>query len=159
MGTGGKLHLKFKKRFWPENSVYTLFLILIHWTGFHLLERKILIAILFLWLSQQMKWLRKWIVWLTKKKWICLKTSFSEYFNVIWKEVSKTLNGFTGAVYRRIVFISISNSKVSDRSILAESIDDKLFFAGEATEPIHFATMHGAVNSGYRAANEALSKF
>ena len=50
------------------------------------------------------------------------------------------------------------NSKVSDRS-LAESIDDKLFFAGEATEPIHFATMHGAVNSGYRAANEALSKF
>ena len=46
---------------------------------------------------------------------------------------------------------------IEQRRILAEPLDDVLFFAGEAThtqgEP---ATVHGAIETGYRAAAEAL---
>jgi monoamine oxidase len=45
-----------------------------------------------------------------------------------------------------------SHPKMRDR--LAESINDQLFFAGEATERHHFATAHGAYLSGLRAARE-----
>jgi monoamine oxidase len=43
------------------------------------------------------------------------------------------------------------------RQILARSINDRLFFAGEATSPDAFSTAHGAYLSGGRAAREALS--
>ena len=46
---------------------------------------------------------------------------------------------------------------IADRRALAEPIDGRLFFAGEAT---HFggeaATVHGAIETGYRAAEEVL---
>lgn len=46
---------------------------------------------------------------------------------------------------------------VSQREVLAASVDGRLFFAGEAThaagEP---ATVHGAIETGYRAAEQAL---
>jgi uncharacterized protein with NAD-binding domain and iron-sulfur cluster len=42
--------------------------------------------------------------------------------------------------------------------ILAEPISDTLFFAGEATNTEGNAgTMHGAIQTGYRAAEEVLS--
>lgn len=40
------------------------------------------------------------------------------------------------------------------REILAESVGDVLYFAGEATHPIRPATVHGALETGYRAAAE-----
>lgn len=40
------------------------------------------------------------------------------------------------------------------RAVLAESIADRVFFAGEATMPDAFATVHGAYLSGQRAARE-----
>jgi monoamine oxidase len=41
---------------------------------------------------------------------------------------------------------------------LAESIDTTLFFAGEATDTNgYYGTVHGAIASGYRAAEEVLS--
>ncbi len=43
------------------------------------------------------------------------------------------------------------------RAILAAPVDDRLFFAGEATHPCHFSTAHGALKSGIRAAEEALA--
>ena len=43
------------------------------------------------------------------------------------------------------------------RSVLAEPIDGRLFFAGEATHPTDFSTAHGAWESGERAAEEALA--
>ena len=44
-----------------------------------------------------------------------------------------------------------------DRAALATPIDDRLFFAGEATSPNFFSTAHGAQESGVRAAGEVLA--
>jgi monoamine oxidase len=41
-----------------------------------------------------------------------------------------------------------------DRAVLAEPVDGRLFFAGEATSPRFFSTAHGAYESGVRAAGE-----
>jgi len=40
--------------------------------------------------------------------------------------------------------------------ILGESVEDVLFFAGEATHPRNFATVHGAIESGLRAAEDVV---
>jgi monoamine oxidase len=44
-----------------------------------------------------------------------------------------------------------------DRTILAAPVDGRLFFAGEATSANFFSTAHGALESGFRAAREALA--
>jgi len=46
-----------------------------------------------------------------------------------------------------------------DRAILAALVDNRLFFAGEATSPNFFSTAHGAHNSGGRAARELLASY
>ena len=44
-----------------------------------------------------------------------------------------------------------------DAALLAESVDDTLFFAGEATDTSgNFGTVHGGIASGYRAAEEVM---
>ena len=43
------------------------------------------------------------------------------------------------------------------RAQLAQPIEQVLFFAGEATHPTRAATVHGALESGIRAAREILS--
>ena len=43
------------------------------------------------------------------------------------------------------------------RAVLAQSLDDKLFFAGEATSPDAFQTAHGAWQSGLDAMKELLA--
>ena len=44
------------------------------------------------------------------------------------------------------------------RAVLAEPVNDRLFFAGEATSPNFFSTAHGARESGERAAKEVMKK-
>jgi monoamine oxidase len=44
-----------------------------------------------------------------------------------------------------------------DRAVLAASVDERIFFAGEATSPNFFSTVHGAYETGARAAEEALA--
>jgi monoamine oxidase len=44
-----------------------------------------------------------------------------------------------------------------DRAVLAAPVDNRLFFAGEATSPNFFSTIHGAYETGTRAAEEALA--
>jgi monoamine oxidase len=41
--------------------------------------------------------------------------------------------------------------------VLAEPIDGRLFFAGEATSVAHAASLNGAYESGRRAAQEVLA--
>jgi monoamine oxidase len=43
------------------------------------------------------------------------------------------------------------------RQKLAQSFDDRVFFAGEATSTSDFSTAHGALDSGVRAADEAIA--
>jgi monoamine oxidase len=43
------------------------------------------------------------------------------------------------------------------RAVLAAPVDDRLFFAGEATSPNFFSTAHGARESGVRAAQEVMA--
>ena len=43
-----------------------------------------------------------------------------------------------------------------DRAVLAAPVDARIFFAGEATSPNFFSTVHGAYETGTRAAEEAL---
>ena len=43
------------------------------------------------------------------------------------------------------------------RRALARPFEDRLFFAGEATSAGDFSTVHGAHDSGVRAANEAIA--
>jgi len=45
-----------------------------------------------------------------------------------------------------------------DRADLAMPVDDRLFFAGEATSPNFFSTAHGAQETGVRAAGEVMGK-
>ncbi|MBV7328141.1 FAD-dependent oxidoreductase [Chloroflexi bacterium TSY] len=42
------------------------------------------------------------------------------------------------------------------RKQLAEAVDNRLFFAGEATNHLYPATIHGALESGFRAADEII---
>lgn len=44
-----------------------------------------------------------------------------------------------------------------DRAVLAALVDDRIFFAGEATAANFFSTVHGAYETGLRAADEALA--
>jgi monoamine oxidase len=43
------------------------------------------------------------------------------------------------------------------RKVLAAPVDNMLYFAGEATNPIRPATVHGAIESGWRAADEMIA--
>ena len=43
------------------------------------------------------------------------------------------------------------------QQILSQPIDKRLFFAGEATSLGHIGTVHGAIQSGQRAAQEVLN--
>ncbi|MGL4559806.1 MAG: flavin monoamine oxidase family protein [Afipia sp.] len=45
-----------------------------------------------------------------------------------------------------------------DRAVLAAPVDDRLFFAGEATSPNFFTTAHGAQETGVRAAGEVVGE-
>jgi len=46
--------------------------------------------------------------------------------------------------------------QAGDRAALASAVDQQLFFAGEATHPHYYATVHGAYESGVRAAQEVM---
>jgi monoamine oxidase len=44
-----------------------------------------------------------------------------------------------------------------DRAILAAPVENRVFFAGEATSARFYSTVHGAWESGLRAADEAIA--
>ncbi|MEO1352026.1 MAG: NAD(P)/FAD-dependent oxidoreductase [Cyanobacteria bacterium J06635_15] len=60
--------------------------------------------------------------------------------------------------YARMAYSYVPVNGVGLRSQLAQPVDQVLFFAGEATHPTRAATVHGALESGIRAAHEILSK-
>ena len=64
-----------------------------------------------------------------------------------WRSSKKSLGSYSYQVA----------GSVSARHILAEPIEDRLFFAGEATVPHAYASVHGAFESGIRAAKGAIT--
>lgn len=60
--------------------------------------------------------------------------------------------------YARMAYSYVPVDGVELRSQLAQPVDQVLFFAGEATHPTRAATVHGALESGNRAAHEILSR-
>ena len=50
----------------------------------------------------------------------------------------------------------LSDWNYEDRATLAKPIDNKLFFAGEATHTHFLGTVHGAYETGMRAARELI---
>lgn len=64
--------------------------------------------------------------------------------------------------WRRAPFIhgSYSHARIGEagqRAVLAEPVDDRLFFAGEACHPTDFSTAHGAYETGVAAARAVLA--
>lgn len=58
--------------------------------------------------------------------------------------------------YSRMGYSYVPVNGVGLRELLAEPVKDVLFFAGEATHVIRAATVHGAIESGLRAAQEIM---
>lgn len=44
-----------------------------------------------------------------------------------------------------------------DIDILRENINEKIYFAGEHTDPVYYGSLHAAYNSGIRVINELLT--
>ncbi|TBR57524.1 monoamine oxidase [Westiellopsis prolifica IICB1] len=60
--------------------------------------------------------------------------------------------------YSRMAYSYVPVNGAGLRSQLAQPLDQVLFFAGEATHPTRASLVHGALESGIRAAHEILSK-
>jgi monoamine oxidase len=48
--------------------------------------------------------------------------------------------------------------RADDRAILARPVEDRVFFAGEATSLADYSTAHGAYSTGIRAADEVITR-
>jgi len=66
-------------------------------------------------------------------------------------------SGWLGDRWTRGGYSNAAPGAADARSQLARPVEDRLFFAGEATSPDHMATVHGAYLSGQRAADEAVA--
>jgi monoamine oxidase len=69
---------------------------------------------------------------------------------------SLAASNWTSDEYSRGSYSFALPGRACDRAVLAAPVDDRLFFAGEATSPHFFSTMHGAYETGLRAAAEVL---
>ena len=79
-------------------------------------------------------------------------------------EVRRCLKPLVGSSWSRTTHIGGAYSyalpgQAAARKQLARPFEDRLFFAGEATNESDFSTAHGAHDSGVRAAREALAAF
>lgn len=64
---------------------------------------------------------------------------------------------WTDDLYTKMGYSYVPVDGAGLREVLARPVDDVLYFAGEATNTIRPATVHGALESGYTAADQALS--
>lgn len=84
---------------------------------------------------------------------ICL-TKLRKTFGSLPKVVKFYITKWNSDPFSRGSYSHIRlGSSAQDIEILAKPIDDKIFFAGEATFPKHYSTVHGAFSSGLVAAD------
>src|SRR5213078_976822 len=84
-----------------------------------------------------------------------------ELVDLLGAGVRRRLRPLAASFWRRDEFARGSYSyalpgHADDRGRLAAPVDDRLFFAGEATSPNFFSTAHGAYKTGLAAADAAL---
>jgi monoamine oxidase len=77
-------------------------------------------------------------------------------------DVRRSLRPLAGSAWTRDDWIGGGYSHAlpgcrAARAALARPFDDRIFFAGEATHPDDFSTVHGAYASGVRAAEEVIA--
>ncbi len=82
-----------------------------------------------------------------------LKKAFGS--NITKHVVRHLVTAWRGDPWVKGAYSAARPGTVGQRARLAEAIDGRLFFAGEATSIEFFATAHGAYLSGIRAADEA----
>ncbi|KAL4499923.1 hypothetical protein ABPG72_015272 [Tetrahymena utriculariae] len=162
MGQGGKLHMKFKERFWPSNT-YSFILrtkIGLIWNCSYLRSKNtfVLCALISGQTSIDMNDPNK------------RKEMMSELFSKLEQvfKVKKNVEGllldyiwtdYNTTKYIEGVYSFPSINLGSYRSVLAQPINNQLFFAGEATDPKYFATMNGALDTGIREAQRIIQLY
>jgi monoamine oxidase len=85
-----------------------------------------------------------------------------ELANILGNDIRRHISPLAATAWRQDPWSRGSYSyarpgHAGDRAILAAPVDDRLFFAGEATSPHDFSTAHGAYLSGLSAAEASLA--
>jgi monoamine oxidase len=88
--------------------------------------------------------------------------SIDELVSLVGNDLRPKLSALAASSWARDPFARGSYSYAlpgheDDRARLAEPVDDRLFFAGEACSPDHFTTAHGAYEAGVTAADQAIA--
>jgi monoamine oxidase len=88
--------------------------------------------------------------------------SLAQIFNVSPNEIGDQLieayfHDWTNDPFTRGAYSYVPVDGLAAQQALAQPVDNKLFFAGEATAVGHIGTVHGAIQSGQRAAAEILT--
>jgi monoamine oxidase len=166
MDNVGKLLLKFKKCLWPDDCSYLIIpgLINCYWsptlgkssnnfilTGFtagkecrtlnklHKEDKDKFIDRILTELADGIKLDKNYLM-----------DNFEDFIFFDWCDMPFIRGGYT---------YPIVNER-DERSVLRQSLNDKIFFAGEATAEFgHIGTIHGAIESGYRVAESINSLF
>jgi monoamine oxidase len=78
--------------------------------------------------------------------------------NAIRKQLTPlAASSWRGDAFARGSYSYAKPGHADDRAVLASPVDQRIFFAGEATSLNFFSTVHGAYETGTRAAEEALA--
>ncbi len=90
-------------------------------------------------------------------------TSIDEIVSMLGSDYRKRLKPLAETRWARDPFAHGSYSHAlpghaDKRAVLAAQLNDRLFFAGEATSPHFFSTAHGAQETGVRAAGQVMGK-
>ncbi|MCB0009096.1 MAG: FAD-dependent oxidoreductase, partial [Anaerolineales bacterium] len=80
-----------------------------------------------------------------------------EYGPIPWPEAYLRTEWAADPLARGSYSFDKVGQQPGDRAALAAPVGNRLFFAGEATHPHYYATVHGAYESGIRAARELLA--
>ena len=89
--------------------------------------------------------------------------SLSHIFNLSLKEIGDQLvdsyfHNWRDDIFTRGAYSYVPVNGLASQALLAESLENRLYFAGEATSVGHIGTVHGAMQSGDRVAAEVLNR-
>ncbi|EAR97733.1 flavin containing family amine oxidase (macronuclear) [Tetrahymena thermophila SB210] len=162
MGKGGKLHMKFKEKFWPSDyyAVVLRTQIGLVWNcSYHRSKKSlVLCALISGQASIDMNDPNK-----RKQLMSELFVKLQQVFK-LKKNVEELLEDYIWTDFNTMKYIEGTYTYPSlnlglFRNILAQPVNNQIFFAGEATEPLYYATINGALDSGVREAQKIISLY